>query len=374
MLKSVLKILLQFLFRIKVVGEYKDQNGHTIIIANHQSFLDGLILGVMLPVSPVFVVNTQIAQRPLLRLIMSMGEYLVVDPSSPMAIKAVIKLVQNGRPVVIFPEGRITTTGSLMKIYEGSAFVAAKTAATILPVIIHGGTFSALSRMHQDHPTRWFPRITLTYCQPSTLQIADHLSGHDHRYKAGEEMRLLLQRSLFESRPRSNLFEAFVASASLFGKSHKILEDTEQIEYTYRQVLTMSLELGRLLSRLTAPHEAIGIFMPTAVPTLALIFGLSAMGRIPAILNFTTDVEELQSACDGALLKIIISSKAFIEETKLESKLAALKNVRIVYLEDLKPTMSLMDKLWLMGYAIHFPRAATVPCDPSSPAVVLFTS
>ena len=74
MLKSVLKILLQFLFRIKVVGEYKDQTGHTIIIANHQSFLDGLILGVMLPVSPVFVVNTQIAQRPVLRWIMSMGE------------------------------------------------------------------------------------------------------------------------------------------------------------------------------------------------------------------------------------------------------------------------------------------------------------
>ncbi|MDD5212489.1 MAG: 1-acyl-sn-glycerol-3-phosphate acyltransferase, partial [Sulfuricurvum sp.] len=234
MLKSVLKILLQFLFRIKVVGEYQDQNGHTIIIANHQSFLDGLILGVMLPVSPVFVVNTQIAQHPLLRLIMSMGEYLVVDPSNPMAIKAIIKLVESGRPVVIFPEGRITTTGSLMKIYEGSAFVAAKTAATILPVIIHGGTFSALSRMHQNHPTRWFPRITLTYCQPTTLQIADDLSGHDRRYKAGEEMRALMQHSLFESRPRSDLFEAFIASVSLYGKGRKILEDTKQIEYTYR--------------------------------------------------------------------------------------------------------------------------------------------
>lgn len=374
MLKSVLKILLQFLFRIKVVGEYKDQNGHTIVIANHQSFLDGLILGVMLPVSPVFVVNTQISQRPLLRWIMSFGEYLVVDPSSPMAIKAIIKLVESGRVIVIFPEGRITTTGSLMKIYEGSAFVAAKTAATILPVIIHGGTFSTLSRMHQDHPTRWFPRITLTYCQSATLKIADHLSSHDRRYKAGEEMRTLMQRSLFESRPRSNLFEAFVASVSLFGKSHKIVEDTEQIEYTYRQVLTMSLELGKLLSHHTKPQENVGVLMPTAVPTLALIFGLSAMGRIPAMLNFTAGVEESQNACDEALVKTIISSKAFIEQDKLESKLDALKNVRILYLEDLKPTMSLADKLWLMGYAIHFPRAATVLCDPSSPAVILFTA
>lgn len=374
MLKYVLKILLQFLFRINVVGEYKNQNGHTIIIANHQSFLDGLILAVMLPVSPVFVVNTQIAKRPLLRLIMSMGEYLAVDPSNPMAIKAIIKLVESGRPVVIFPEGRITTTGSLMKIYEGSAFVAVKTAATILPVIIHGGTFSALSRMHQDHPTRWFPRITLTYCQSMTLRVADHLSGHERRYRAGEEMRALMQRSLFESRPRSDLFEAFVASVSLFGKSRKIVEDTKQIEYTYSQLLMMSLGLGKLLSHHTVAHEAVGVLMPTAVPTLALIFGLSAMGRIPAMLNFTVGVEGLQSACDGALIKTIISSRAFIEQAKLESKLDALKNVRILYLEDLKPTMSLADKLWLMGYAIHFPRAATLQRDPSSAAVILFTS
>lgn len=374
MLKSVLKILLQFLFRIKVVGEYQDQNGHTIIIANHQSFLDGLILGAMLPVSPVFVVNTQIAQRRLLRWIMSMGEYLVVDPSNPMAIKAIIKLVGSGRPVVIFPEGRITTTGSLMKIYEGSAFVAAKTAATILPVIIHGGTFSAFSRMHQDHPTRWFPRITLTYCQPTTLKIADHLSAHERRYKAGEEMRALMQHSLFESRPRSDLFEAFVASVSLYGKSRKIVEDTKQIEYTYSQLLTMSLGLGKLLTHHTVPNEAVGVLMPTAVPTLALIFGLSAMGRIPAMLNFTAGIEGLQSACDGALVKTIITSRAFIEQAKLESKLDALKNVRILYLEDLKPTMSLADKLWLMGYAIHFPRAVARQCDPASAAVILFTS
>jgi len=372
--KLLLRGILKFLFRIKVVGQYQDQSGHTIIIANHQSFLDGLILGVMLPVSPVFVVNTQIAQRPLLRWIMSMGEYLVVDPSNPMAIKAIIKLVESGRPVVIFPEGRITTTGSLMKIYEGSAFVAAKTAATILPVIIHGGTFSALSRMHQDHPTRWFPRITLTYCKPATLQIAEHLNGHDRRHKAGEEMRLLLQQSLFESRPHSDLFEAFTASVELFGKGRKIVEDTKQIEYTYSQILTMSLGLGRLLSRHTAPQENVGVLMPTAVPTLALIFGLSAMGRTPAMLNFTSGAEGLQSACDGALIKTIISSKAFIEQAKLESKLDALKNVRILYLEDLKPTMSLVDKLWLMGYAIHFPRAVTVQSDPASAAVILFTS
>lgn len=173
MIKAILYVIIRVLFRVKVVGEFQREENHTVIIANHQSFLDGLILGLFLPISPVFVVNTEIAKRPLVRLFLSLGEYLAVDPSNPMAIKQIIRLVESGRAVVIFPEGRITTTGSLMKIYEGSAFVTLKTEATIHPVIIEGATFSTLSRMGSDHPTRWFPRITLTYCTPTRLVISE---------------------------------------------------------------------------------------------------------------------------------------------------------------------------------------------------------
>lgn len=374
MIKAILYVIVRLLFRVKVIGTFRREEEHTIIIANHQSFLDGLILGLFLPISPVFVVNTEIARRPLVRMFLSLSEYLAVDPSNPMAIKQIIRLIESGRPVVIFPEGRITTTGSLMKIYEGSAFVAAKTGSTIHPVIIEGATFSTLSRMPTDHPKRWFPRITLTYCTPTKLTIGEGGSAHERRTRSGEAMRTLMQGWIFESRTPNTLFGAFVDAAEDYGLSRRIVEDTKQIEYSYQEVLTMALGLGRLLRPHTAHGEAVGVLMPTAVATLGLILGLGAFGRIPAMLNFTAGADGLQSACDAAKIGTVVTSRAFVEQGKLESKLGALGGVKILYLEDLKSQMKITDKVWLMGYARHFPHAISARPAPSEPAVILFTS
>lgn len=374
MIKVILRFFVRILFRIRVIGQFTSEGKHTVIIANHQSFLDGLILGLFLPISPVFVVNTEIAKRPLVRLFLSLADYLAVDPANPMAIKAIIRLVESGRPVVIFPEGRITTTGSLMKIYEGSAFVAVKTGATVIPVIIEGATFSTLSRMPQQHPHRWFPQITITYCLPTRIELPEGGTSHQRRTRSGEAMRSLMQRSMFEARRPNDLFGAFLEAVSAYGASRPIIEDTKQIEYTYRQLLTMTLGMGRLLSRYSVSGEAIGVLMPTAVPTLALILGLSANGRIPAMLNFTAGVDALQSTCDAAEIQTIITSLAFVEQAKLAIKLEALRNVNIIYLEEIKQEMSLWDKLWLMGYALYFPRAVSTKHDSKESAVILFTS
>jgi acyl-[acyl-carrier-protein]-phospholipid O-acyltransferase/long-chain-fatty-acid--[acyl-carrier-protein] ligase len=374
MIKKILYVIVRTLFRLKIVGEFKGAAGNSIIIANHQSFLDGLIIGVVLPIRPVFVVNTQIAKNPLARLILSLSDYIEVDPSNPMAIKTIIHLVESGRPIVIFPEGRITTTGSLMKIYEGSAFVALKTKATLHPIIIEGAIFSTLSRMHEDHPSKWFPKITLTYCPSTTLEIHKECNAHCKRAEAGEVMRLLMQKCLYESRPPNDLFGAFLDALSVYGASRLIVEDTKQIEYTYRDVLKMSLVLGRLVSRHSVAGEAVGVLMPTAVPTLALFLGLSAFGRVPAMLNFTAGSEGLQSAFSAAQIQTMITSKAFVEQGKLEAKLEALQGVRILYLEDLKGEMTLRDKVWLMGYALYFPRAVIESQNPKDRAVILFTS
>ena len=196
MIKNLLRPLLLILFRIKIQGVIPSLGDKSVIVANHQSFLDGLILWLVLPFHPLFIVNTEIAKRPLIRLLLSLSDYRVVDPANPMAIKTIIRFVEAGRPVVIFPEGRITTTGSLMKIYEGSAFVAAKTQATVFPVVIEGATYSPLSRMPQTHPRRWIPRITVTFGDPTTLLVASPSDAHDLRRKAADALQSLMQHNL----------------------------------------------------------------------------------------------------------------------------------------------------------------------------------
>ncbi|MCP2935981.1 1-acyl-sn-glycerol-3-phosphate acyltransferase, partial [Salmonella enterica subsp. enterica serovar Typhimurium] len=117
----MLTFVCRLLFRITPPASPPERQERLLVVANHESFLDGLLLGLFLPMDPVFVVHTGVARNPFFRLLLSLVDYLAVDPTSPMAMKKVIRLLESGRPVVIFPEGRITTTGSLMKVYDGPA-------------------------------------------------------------------------------------------------------------------------------------------------------------------------------------------------------------------------------------------------------------
>src|SRR6187402_204842 len=124
MVTVILKFVCRIIFRVEVTGISNiPKDGKLLIIANHESLLDGLLLGLFLPIRAIFVVHSSVLNSWLFRQILRLTPYLAVDPSSPLAMKKVIKLLEAGQPVVIFPEGRITLTGSLMKVYDGPGFV-----------------------------------------------------------------------------------------------------------------------------------------------------------------------------------------------------------------------------------------------------------
>lgn len=373
-IKAILRSLAAFLFRVRSIGTPAERHERLLIVANHESFLDGLLLGLFLPFDPVFVVHTGVVQNPFFRLVLLLVDYLAVDPTSPMAMKKVIRLIESGRPVVIFPEGRITTTGSLMKTYDGPAFVAAKTGATILPVRIDGAARTYFSRLASHVPRRLFPRITLSIQPTTLLPMPQGATARVRRRKAGEAMRQLMQELIFATRPNQTLFETLLDAADIQGLKHRLLEDLKQIEYSYGDLIKMALALGRLVARESRHGEAVGLLLPNLTATLGLIFGLTAHHRVAAMLNYTAGTEGMQTACTAAQIRTIVSSRAFIAQAKLDDKVAALRDVRVIYLEDLREKISLGDKLWLVLWALRFPRTALSAGSPEDPAVVLFTS
>jgi acyl-[acyl-carrier-protein]-phospholipid O-acyltransferase/long-chain-fatty-acid--[acyl-carrier-protein] ligase len=380
----ILRALARLLFRVRVQGvETARQAGamkerRLLVIANHESFLDGILLGLFLPIeNPVFVVHTEVVQRCFWRFWLGvMSDYLAVDPGNPMAMKRVVRLLESGCPVVIFPEGRITLTGSLMKVYDGPAFVAAKTGATLLPVRLDGPSRSYFSRLY-GRSRQLFPRITLTVLPTATLPMPDAPSAKLRRHKAGEAMRRLMQEMALAQPNQRTLYGALCDTIERHGRGRRVVEDLRQVEYSYRDLLKAALALGRLAGRLTHRGERVGVLLPNMMPSLGLFFGLSASGRVPAMLNYTAGVDGMQAACAAAEISTVITSRAFVEQVKLADKLAALQGLeRIVYLEDLRARMGFFDKLWLIGWALWFPRRVEIEAraTPEDAAVVLFTS
>lgn len=372
LIKSLLRFLFRVLFRVRVEGVPVTAE-RLLIIANHESFLDGVLLGLFLPMNPVFVVHTGVTRSRFFRLVLSLVDYLAVDPTSPMAMKKVVKLIESGRPVVIFPEGRITVTGSLMKVYEGPAFVAARTGATLLPVRLDGPARSFFSRLSGRYPRRFLPRITLSILPPCQLPMPEGGKARDRRRKAAETMRRLMQKMIFDSRPKQTLYGAFLDAMSIHGRRRRLLEDLKQIEYSYNDILKMTLALGRMVSRHTVPGECVGVLLPNLAATLGLLIGTGAMGRVPAMLNYKAGSAGIQDACTAAKIRTVFASRAFLAQAKLEADVAGLTGIQVLYLEDLQPTFGLSDKLWLLAH-MAFPRSLEVAPDPEKPAVVLFTS
>jgi len=375
MIATLLQLACRIIFRVEVSGIANlPKQGKLLIIANHESFLDGLLLGLFLPIRATFVVHTTVLNHWLFRQILKLTPYLAVDPTSPLAMKKVIKLLEAGKPVVIFPEGRITLTGSLMKVYDGPGFVAAKTEAMILPVRIDGAARSYFSRLRGDHPKRLFPKVTLSILPTRHITMPQAPTAKARRRLAGDAMRREMQNMIFSSAPINTLFTSFLDAISKYGRSTMVVEDMRQVEENYGDLLKKSLALGRLASKTTHAHENIGVLMPNVTNTICLIFGMSAFARVPAMLNYTAGSAGIQNACTAAAVKTIISSREFIKTAKLEEVVAGLETVKIVYLEDLLKTFSWADKLWLMGFALWLPRLAATKSHANDPAVVLFTS
>jgi acyl-[acyl-carrier-protein]-phospholipid O-acyltransferase/long-chain-fatty-acid--[acyl-carrier-protein] ligase len=379
MFKDVVRLMLRgvfkLLFRLRIEGSTAGLHAKKLlVIANHESFLDGLLLGVSLPLNPVFVVHTGVTRSPLFRLVLSLVDYLAVDPTNPMAMKRIVKLLESGRPVVIFPEGRITPTGSLMKVYDGPAFVAAKTGAEILPVRLDGPARSWFARTSGRYPKQFLPRITLTILPTTRIAMPETGSAKQRRRQAGEAMRRIMQEMIFSARPQQTLFAAFLDAVAIYGRRRPLLEDMKQIELTYGELLRMTLGLGRVAARTTREGETVGVLLPNLAATVALLFGLSARGRIPALLNYTAGAEGLSNACTAAKVDTVITSRRFIAAGKLEPALAGLSKQRVLYLEDLAEQVGLFDKLWVLIGQYLPARIGNPEGDPETPAVVLFTS
>lgn len=375
MLKLLVRLILRVLFRVRLHGRLPEEAPERLlIVANHQSLIDPFLLGAFLPYKPTWVIHTDIWKRWYFRIIVRWPPHVVVDTARPQAIRTLVREINKGNPVIVFPEGRITVTGSLMKIYDSPAFLAAKTGAAILPVSIDGAVYTWFSRMRPPFPRKLFPRITLTVFPLRHIPMPQARTGKLRRRIASRWMRDLLEEIRFQSRTRQTLYEAFLDAIALHGRGTAILDDIQKEGQTFGYLLKASLALGRLTSRLAAEKEIVGVLMPNAGVTVALLFGMFATRRVPAMLNYTSGVEGMQTACTATRIKTVLTSRAFLERARLTEKVEQLRGVKLVYLEDLRPQFSLGDKLWLMGWALRFPRSVMRGARPEDPAAVLFTS
>ena len=118
--RDFVSILFRAFHHLEVEGleNLKAAGPAPILALNHVSFLDGPLALTLTDEEPVFAIDYTIAQAWWMKPFMKLARALPLNPAKPMSTRTLIKIVQGGDPLVIFPEGRITVTGGLMKVYD----------------------------------------------------------------------------------------------------------------------------------------------------------------------------------------------------------------------------------------------------------------
>lgn len=378
-LLPLLKPLIRRLFKLRVEGlEKLDLSQPTILIPNHVSLIDAILLAVVLPEEAAFVVNQGMAQR--FSWIMQFRRHITVDPLSPYSVRQMVKTVNAGTSLVMFPEGRLTIHGAMMKIYAGIGYIALRTGAPLVPVAVNGLEYSKFSYLKGKMRQTLFPPVAITIGDPFRVERREGERMRAQKERATGRIAAQLQRHVVYSRiPREvRLFDELLRAAQRHGRGRVICEDAAPLSagrpparLTYRRLLTAAYALSRRLRGELFGEERVALLLPNSAAHVVALTALLRLGKTPAFLNYSAGAQAMADACDTAAIRTIVSSRAFVDKAKLHASAEALgAKCRVLYLEDAAAGLALRHKLGALLDAVLRRRPpASASCD-----VILFTS
>ena len=374
-LNDFLSIVFRAFFRLEVKGldNVAKAGANAVIALNHVSFLDPPLAVSILPKRPVFAIDVAMSKHWWIQPFLKFVRTLALDPLKPFSLRTLINAVRDGNTLVIFPEGRITVTGSLMKIYDGAAMIADKADAMVVPVRIEGPEVSYFSRLKSTQVRRrLFPKITVTILEPVKLHIDPELKGRKRRQAAGAALYEVMSDLIYRTTSTDlTIIEALIEAAHHNGPGWLAVEDPVSGQLSYKRLLAATAILGRKLMPLAAEGRTLGVMLPTSNGAVVTLFAVMSAGRVPAMINFTAGAANILSACRAAEVDTILTSRAFIEKGRLGNVVAQLEaSLRLIYLEDIRATIGRFDKLrGLLSW-----KKPLVARKPDDWAVVMFTS
>ncbi|MBP1309157.1 acyl-[acyl-carrier-protein]-phospholipid O-acyltransferase/long-chain-fatty-acid--[acyl-carrier-protein] ligase [Paenibacillus sp. 1182] len=342
-------------------------NKPCIYMPNHTSLLDAVLLSMHLPKDVVFVANTMIASKYSWAL--QGRETISVDPMNPYSIRSMIKVLRSGKSLVIFPEGRITITNSLMKVYPGVGYISIKTGAALVPIAIDGGEKTKkLTYLEGKIPTQWFPRTTLYIGKPFHLPEMKGLLMREKKEWGSHLIYRKLQETLLKCRMLKSEHLAEVLRKRVQEAPDMVIAEDPTGKMTMKKLWQSTIGISHLLDRRLRDEERLGLLLPTSIAGMVGLFAAIYSGRTPAMLNASMDTDTFCTCLRIGEIKTILTSRTFIEKGRLEYLIEAVsKEVQIMYFEDLKVEINGLLKLKVLFKERH--RITSPTHD-----ILLFTS
>ena len=378
-LRLILVIVTNSLYRLRIVGhEHVPTQGGALLVPNHVSFIDGLLLIACIDRPIRFVVDAQYADQPLFKPFMKLLG--VIPISSHGGLRVILRALRdagaaldNGEIVCIFPEGQITRTGTLLPFRHGFERITKGRSAPIVPVHLDrvwGSIFSF-------EGGRFLTKLPERIPYPVTVSFGASLPPNTPAHQLRDAIRSLGEAAWnLRKSDRRPLHREFIRAM----RRHPLrlaMADQNRPHVSSLQALIGSIALGRALKRYWHGQPNVGILLPPTVACALVNVAAPMCGKTSVNLNYTVGKAGLEAAVRLAGLRTIVTSRLFVEKAKLELP----EGPTIVWLEDIAKSIGTKHKLVASLLAVCAPaRWIELSCGQQTPltmddlATIIFSS
>ena len=350
-LRFAFSLFIKLFYRVELEGiENLPHNGPVLLISNHVSFIDGILLSLITDRLIRFMIHEEYYNKPLFKwFFKTMGYLPVSDPGSTKGLKAAVKtarsMLESGEVLCIFPEGKITRNGIMSRFHKGVTFMIPKGMSEDVPVIpvymanVWGSIFSY-----------YFGGIKLRFPREIPyrikIQVGKPLKGINKDFSPYRLRQIISELAAEAEMPprkkEKTLHYQFICNA----KSRplkKVFYDADKPRadggFSNFSVLTKALLLSREIKKQT-DSKYVAVMLPNTVNTSIVILAVMLADKIPAVLNYSVSDDILRKSIDKAGIKLILTSKLFLKKAKVE------EIPEMVFLEDIAKNISAVSKFF----------------------------
>jgi acyl-[acyl-carrier-protein]-phospholipid O-acyltransferase/long-chain-fatty-acid--[acyl-carrier-protein] ligase len=316
LLRLAIGLIARSFYRVTPVGvESLPATGGVLLLPNHISYIDAVVLQLACPRPIRFLVYDQIYRAPLLHWGLRLLGAIPISPKiARTAIETAVNALARGEVVCLFPEGALTRTATLQKLNRGYELIARKARVPVMPVWLEnvwGSIFSYYGGKFFWKLPRVMPlRVWIYFGNP--LAAADATPARVRRLLYD------LSEAAFQARPelRSHVaYESLRGLRKRFFSTVIIDANAGNRALTGGELLTVSIALAQWIKR-NVPEKRVGIVLPTSIGATIANLAVVYAGKIPVNLNFTAGRAANESAIARAGIRKIITAPAVVEQVR----------------------------------------------------------
>lgn len=306
--------LARCLYRVTASGLENLPDGGFLLLPNHISWVDAVVLQVACPRPIRYVIDQEFFHKPILHSFLSVLGCIPINiRQSHSAVRAATERIADGEIVCLFPEGRLERSATLLRLQRGYELIARHANAQVVPVWLDqlwGSIFSFQGgKFFRKLPKRIPYPVTIAFGKPLEAETADPATVREKLLKLGEfsySRRPSLDRHLAEECVHGLKRRPFATA---------VIDGLDQSALNRSKLLGAAAALSRFLRKQFA-DERIAIVLPASKGSVLANLAVALAGKVPVDLNFTMGRAANESCCKRANLRVAISATKFMERVK----------------------------------------------------------